>query len=222
MKCRVSSFNEIKSNEMCIHSQFFNWGCEIQSLLFHEISLDFNEEKGRLNEMNALRGLTSFFGWSEVRIGGLQYRTQGWSLGIHKILIELYTKWIVVNQEVFRPPHLFPLPHRVVLNSDKGVFGCKSDTTSFTEDKTHSQKDSFKTPRVATVIIGKYPNFPDWPPLTHCVYGIPRNVTMGWVTLYMPLCCQKHLTTEVIRFVESAGRVNFFRRLDIEEDGTTV
>jgi hypothetical protein len=41
---------------------------------------------------------------------------------------------------------------------------CKSDTTNLTQDNTHSQKDSvFKAPRASTVIMGRYPNFADFP-----------------------------------------------------------
>ncbi len=41
---------------------------------------------------------------------------------------------------------------------------CKSETTNMRQDKTHSQNDSvFKAPRVATAIMGKYPNFADLP-----------------------------------------------------------
>ncbi len=72
---------------------------------------------------------------------------------------------------------------------------CKSDTTSLTEDKTHSQKDSaFKVTRVATVItiVDKYPNLGDWPPLTRCLSIFNISTCSPW----SPFSSSSHRTLQ--------------------------
>ena len=47
-----------------------------------------------------------------MKFGEVQQRAQERCSGFQKKFTVFYTKSIVVNWEVFRPPHLFPLPHR--------------------------------------------------------------------------------------------------------------